>query len=92
MQVDPYAQCKRHLGWEDGTFWWFPICSHDLGDVIKVIEAIDRYGSSNCFEVSMAYRGPAFFFLGGGTKVFYIFNILDALYKLDTYYNMFDHV
>lgn len=32
------------------------------------------------------------FFLGGGTKVFYIFNILDALYKLDTYYNMFDHV
>ena len=70
MQVDPYAQCKRHLGWEDGTFWWFPICSHDLGDVIT---AIDRYGSSNCFEVSMEYRGPAFFFFkGGGTKVFYI--------------------
>ena len=65
-----------------------------VGKMALFIKAIDRYGSSNCFEVSMAYRGPAFS-LGGGTKVLYIYiyvYILDALYKLDTYYNMFDHV
>ena len=43
-----------------------------LGMSLRPLEAIDRYGSSNCFEVSMAYRGPALFFRGWNKSILYM--------------------